>query len=150
MRHGDDDGPVDAGEDLFGEASALRPEEEGKLVRLRERGVAQGNRTVVEGHGNALEAMGPQRSNTPPAQGSGAGAQGTWKTVPIETRIDRRESGSAQVGAKRTPSTPNAAADLKSAPMLDTSTSPSTTAMREELERMSSALAGRGRSTQAR
>ena len=58
-------------------------------------------------------------------------AHGTWKTVPMETRTARRQSGSAQRGERSTASAPSAAADRKSAPTLVTSTrSSSTTTLR--------------------
>ena len=52
---------------------------------------------------------------------------GTWKTVPMETRTARRQSGSAQRGERSTASAPSAAADRKSAPTLVTSTRSSNT-----------------------
>ena len=45
-------------------------------------------------------------------------AQGTWNTVPMETRDARRNSGSWQAGVSSTASMPRAAALRKMAPML--------------------------------
>ena len=53
---------------------------------------------------------------------------GTWKTVPMETRIERRYSGSAHCGVTSTASTPSAAAERNIAPTFVWSTMSSSTA----------------------
>ena len=62
----------------------------------------------------------------PPGQGS-MRVHGTWKTVPIETRIALRYNGSAHRGVTRTASMPSAAAERKTAPTLVWSTMSSRT-----------------------
>ena len=56
--------------------------------------------------------------------------QGTWNTVPIDTRAARRNSGSWHEGVTSTASMPSAAAERKMAPMLVELPMSSSTAMR--------------------
>src|SRR5699024_2653730 len=60
----------------------------------------------------------PCSSSTPSRGQVGSRVQGTWKTVPIDTRIERRYSGSAHCGLTSTASTPSAAAERNMAPTL--------------------------------
>ncbi len=76
---------------------------------------------------------------------SSARAQGSLRTQPIETRTARRESGSAQRGESTTASAPRAAAFLKMAPTLVTSTRSSSTATWRAPRTTSSTGRGAGR-----
>jgi hypothetical protein len=58
------------------------------------------------------------RSTSIPAGQGSMRVHGTWKTVPIETRIALRYNGSAQRGVMSTASTPSAAQERMIAPTL--------------------------------
>ena len=70
--------------------------------------------------------------------------QGTKKTVPIDTRIDRRFRGSHELVVSKTASMPKAAADRKIAPMLVVSTTPSIKAMRLAVRQIVSTVGNSG------
>ena len=67
-------------------------------------------------------------------------------TEPIDTRTERRLSGSHESVVSAMASMPNAAADLKMAPILVVSTTPWMTAMRCAVRQMSAIVGRAGRS----
>ena len=82
--------------------------------------------------------------STPPGQGS-IRVHGTWKTVPIETRIALRYSGSAHRGVTSTASTPSAAALRMAAPTFVWSTMSSRTSTRRASASRSAGAQSAGR-----
>ena len=84
------------------------------------------------------------RSIPAPGQASSL-VHGTWKTVPIETRIERRYSGSAHCGVTSTASTPSAAAERNIAPTFMWSTMSSSTATVRASRSRSAAAGSSGR-----
>ena len=92
---------------------------------------------------SAAETNPAARSAATPSGHGSIRVHGTWNTVPIDTRTERRYSGSAQRGVTSTASTPSAAADRNAAPTLVWSTMSSSTATRRA-PASTSATAGRG------
>lgn len=100
-------------------AVAFRAQYEGQLVGRLQARIGDGKRVV--GQGRALWQSRVAQARHALARQSRAlpmRAQGTWNTVPMETRDARRNSGSWQAGVSSTASMPRAAALRKMAPML--------------------------------
>ena len=124
--HRDAHGEVDRGDRAPRQAVPLGAEHEREPLGRVGGKLVEADGVVGQRQGRDGEAQRRAARSTPPGQGS-MRVHGTWNTVPIETRIARRYSGSAHRGVTSTASTPSAAALRKTAPTLVWSTMSSRT-----------------------